>query len=157
MSAVSTRRRTTAAPSGLLRSTAMARLLRLTKSKALNLALGWPRVTSPVGGSILTTSAPRSASIIEHQAPAMTWVQSRTRRPASEVGDVMAMTLGDWRRQHRGDGRRCPDGRRLMNQAKAAQDSRRAKGPERIEAGEIGHGGGGGGDGRETDPAIRGA
>src|SRR5438309_1989378 len=42
------------APCGLAMSTAIERLLRLTKSKALNRAFGWPRVVSPASGSILT-------------------------------------------------------------------------------------------------------
>src|SRR5258705_201912 len=59
------------APRGLARSIASERLLRLTKSKALKRALGWPRVVSPSSGSILITSAPRSASSSEHQKPAI--------------------------------------------------------------------------------------
>src|SRR5438128_866822 len=79
------------APSGRAVSTAIERLLRLTKSKALKRALGWPRVVSPAKGSILMTSAPRSASIIEHQAPAITCVQSSTFSPASGDGGMSVL------------------------------------------------------------------
>src|SRR5207253_1307710 len=54
-----------------------------TKSNGLKSESGRPRVVSPATVSTLITSAPRSASISEHQAPAITWVQSMTRRPSS--------------------------------------------------------------------------
>src|SRR4051812_17137257 len=41
------------------------------------------RATSPVGGSTLITSAPRSASSIVQNGPDSTWVRSTTRSPAS--------------------------------------------------------------------------
>src|SRR5690606_13390035 len=44
------------------------------------------RQGSPSGGSTLTTSAPISASNEPASGPAMIWVQSRTRTPASAPG-----------------------------------------------------------------------
>src|SRR6266702_3948591 len=42
-----------------------------------------PRVWSPSGGSTLITSAPRSASSMQANGPAMTWLTSSTRMPCS--------------------------------------------------------------------------
>src|SRR5262245_37553855 len=72
-------------PSGVLRLSTTLRLPRLT---ALKLGLSDPtapgiwRVESPAGGSILTTSAPRSARSVAQNGPAITCVTSRTRTPA---------------------------------------------------------------------------
>src|SRR5437763_4955213 len=63
--------------------------LRLPRFTALKLGLSAPtapgiwRVESPAGGSILITSAPRSASSIAQKGPAITCVASSTRRPSS--------------------------------------------------------------------------
>src|SRR5437764_3206047 len=86
MSAVRASRFTTSTPRAVFKSTMMLRLPRLT---ALKLGLSVPtapsivRVESSLGGSILTTSAPRSARIIDANGPAITCVTSTTRRPAS--------------------------------------------------------------------------
>src|SRR5262245_26905903 len=45
------------------------------------------RVESPPGGSTLITSAPRSASCIAQNGPAITCVTSRTRIPSRAVGE----------------------------------------------------------------------
>src|SRR6202049_2497732 len=45
----------------------------------------WPRVTSPVGGSNLMTSAPSQAMSCEAVGPAWTCVMSRTRIPESAL------------------------------------------------------------------------
>ena len=64
----------------------MPRLLRLTAQNPV-LSVPWrppmPRVVSPLGGSTLTTSAPRSPSSMVQNGPAITCVKSRTRIPAS--------------------------------------------------------------------------
>jgi len=86
MSAVRASAFTASTPSFVLRLRTTLRLPRLT---ALKLGLSVPtapgivRVESPFGGSILITSAPRSASSIVQNGPAITWVRSTTRRPAS--------------------------------------------------------------------------
>src|SRR5262249_27118371 len=73
-------------PSRIFRFNTRLRLPRLT---ALKLGLSIPtapgicRVESPAGGSILITSAPKSASSIAQNGPAITCVTSRTRRPSS--------------------------------------------------------------------------
>ena len=62
-------------------------MLRFPRLTALKAGVSFPaapgiwRVESPVGGSTLTTMAPRSASIIEQYGPAITCVTSRTRMP----------------------------------------------------------------------------
>ena len=49
-----------------------------------------PRVWSPApGGSILITSAPRSASSMQAYGPAITWLMSSTRTPARGSGSVV--------------------------------------------------------------------
>src|SRR5438874_3513942 len=79
-------RRKTPRPSAFLRFRTRPRLPRLT---ALKLGLSRPtapgitRVESPAGGSILITSAPRSASTIAQYGPAITCVTSSTRRRSS--------------------------------------------------------------------------
>src|SRR5437762_3015092 len=66
--------------------------LRFPRLTALKLWLSCPadpaicRVESPFGGSILMTSAPRSASSMAQKGPAMTCVTSSTLRPASARG-----------------------------------------------------------------------
>src|SRR6476661_4666403 len=86
MSDAAASRMNAARPSAVFRLMTMPRLPRLT---ALKLGLSPPeppgiwRVESPVGGSTLITSAPRSASSIAQNGPAMTCVTSRTRIPAS--------------------------------------------------------------------------
>ena len=76
----------TAAPSGSFRSIAIDRLLRFTWRKYADSspANGGPhrRVPSPSGRSTLTTSAPRSPSIMVQYGPARIWVRSSTRMPA---------------------------------------------------------------------------
>src|SRR5262245_57279774 len=73
-------------PSACFRFRTTLRLPRLT---ALKLGLSEPdapticRVESPDGGSILMTSAPRSARIVEQKGPAMNCVTSRTRTSSS--------------------------------------------------------------------------
>src|SRR5207248_11554090 len=63
--------------------------LRFPRFTALKLGLSAPtapgiwRVESPAGGSILITSAPRSASSIAQKGPAITCVTSSTRSPSS--------------------------------------------------------------------------
>src|SRR5437763_9912436 len=79
-------RRKTPRPSAFLRFRTRPRLPRFT---ALKLGLSAPtapgiwRVESPAGGSILITSAPRSASSIAQKGPAITCVTSSTRSPSS--------------------------------------------------------------------------
>ena len=64
----------------------MPRLLRFMAQNDV-LSVPWrppmPRVESPLGGSILTTSAPRSPNSRVQNGPAMTWVKSRTLTPWS--------------------------------------------------------------------------
>src|SRR5690349_15999204 len=79
-------------PPGVLRSSARLRLLRLALRKTAPWPPrkgGQPRVSSPApGGSIFTTSAPRSPSHWPHKGPARTLEKSRTRTPASGVTSV---------------------------------------------------------------------
>src|SRR5258706_11080487 len=67
-------------------------LLRLNERKKPMPSPGSCRVLSPPGGSILITSAPRSARIIPHVGPMTMCVNSMTRTPSSGsgrgVGDV---------------------------------------------------------------------
>src|SRR3989454_5761197 len=75
-------------PRGPLESSTSERLLRLTARNDAETpgAISCSRrVCSPPGGSILTTSAPMSASSIEQNGPAMTCVWSSTRMPPSAV------------------------------------------------------------------------
>src|SRR6266571_4068176 len=51
------------------------------------------RPGSPVGGSILMTSAPSHASIWVQDGPASYWVRSRTRIPASAFGIAVSLLL----------------------------------------------------------------
>src|SRR6476661_8337133 len=86
MSVGRARRTNASRPAAVFRLSTTLRLPRLT---ALKLGLspatapGIWRVESPDGGSILITSAPRSASSIAQNGPAITCVTSRTRIPAS--------------------------------------------------------------------------
>src|SRR5215813_3036131 len=79
---------------GRLRSSTRLRLLRLSATK-LTLSPsrigGVARPMSPCGGSILTTSAPMSASSVPASGPAMKFASSMTRIPASGFG--MSMSL----------------------------------------------------------------
>src|ERR1700678_2393749 len=69
-----------------------------------------PRVSSPEPGfSILTTSAPRSASICTQVGPASTRVRSNTLTPLSgPVGSVMGHLFADRISNRNGAGRRTP-------------------------------------------------
>src|SRR5437867_5828683 len=86
MSVDRARRANTSRPSSDLRLSTTLRFPRLT---ALKLGLSAPtapgicRVESPAGGSILMASAPRSASSIAQNGPAITCVTSSTRNPSS--------------------------------------------------------------------------
>src|SRR5258706_2952431 len=99
MSVEAASRMKTARPSSLFRLRTMLRLPRLT---ALKLGLSAPtapgicRVESPAGGSILITSAPRSASSIEQNGPAMTCVTSSTRSPFSAEEDDVVISSSDY-------------------------------------------------------------
>ena len=90
-SAVGTSSRRARWPASDLRSRVMLRLLRLIAWKYSDVPPmkcgGISRVLSPVGGSILMTSAPRSASICVLNGPARAWVKSRMRTPASSAGN----------------------------------------------------------------------
>src|SRR5262245_17287011 len=74
--------------------------LRFPRLTALKLWLSVPAdpaiclVESPLGGSILMTSAPRSASSIAQKGPAITCVTSSTLRPASACGPRGPSPLG---------------------------------------------------------------
>src|ERR1700761_5288032 len=76
--------------SGSLKSAATLRLLRFSEAKLwLNespsssvASGGQPRIMSPLGGSTLTTSAPRSASNMPANGPAATWPISPVPRQA---------------------------------------------------------------------------
>src|SRR5262245_31372979 len=74
---------------GRLRSRTRLRLLRVSATK-LTLSPsrigGVARPMSPCGGSILTTSAPMSASSVPASGPAMKFASSMTRIPASGFG-----------------------------------------------------------------------
>src|SRR5688572_26916717 len=95
MSARCSSRRSACWPAGVLRSSTMPRLPRLT---ALNAALSCPaapairRVVSPSGGSTLITSAPISHSCMAQKGPAITCVTSRTRIPSSAFGPLLMST-----------------------------------------------------------------
>src|SRR5258705_10380819 len=73
-------------------------LLRLKVRKKPMPRPGRLRVLSPPGGSILITSAPRSARIIPHVGPMTMCVNSMTRTPSSGsgrgVGDVASCLVG---------------------------------------------------------------
>src|SRR5215813_8425904 len=82
--------RTCSAPRPSL-SSARLRLLRLSATKLTLSPLtsgGIARPMSPLGGSILTTSAPMSASRVPASGPAMKLASSITRIPASGFGIV---------------------------------------------------------------------
>ena len=88
MSARSARRRTSATPSGSWRSMQIERLPRFAQRKYVDSpsTKGGPQLrvgSPPPGRSTLTTSAPRSASIIEQYGPARMRERSRTRTPSS--------------------------------------------------------------------------
>src|SRR5581483_10533597 len=107
-SARAARSRTSLAPSGRWRSTAIPRLLRFT---AANTALMPPRPARPrqsrrssprPGRSTLMTSAPRSARSMAQYGPATTREQSSTRMPARSAGvsgarapGAASLTAGD--------------------------------------------------------------
>src|SRR5688572_416668 len=80
---------TRASPAGRLRSTHKERLLRLKVGKKPKAGPVRRRVLSPAGaGSILITSAPRSARIMPQLGPMTMWLNSSTRMPASGRGPV---------------------------------------------------------------------
>ena len=111
-SAFPTRSRNTARPAFVFKSTATLFLLRCSFTKmALTFhgssAGGAPpsqppsgrppryrRGPRPIGASIFTTSAPRSASIRVANGPAQTWVRSRMRRPRSGPSAIDGGELG---------------------------------------------------------------
>src|SRR2546430_8872013 len=66
-------------PSGVLMLTAMSRLPRWQPKNGLPAM----RIPSPVAGSTLMTSMPRSARIIGPNGPARYWPKSMSRRPSS--------------------------------------------------------------------------
>ena len=94
-------RRSTAAPSGCFRSSAMLRLLRFA---AMNWPLmprlrNWPEVrqVSPVRVSTLMISAPQSPRVCVPNGPNSTVVRSRMRKPFSgPVGVVIAVRVPGW-------------------------------------------------------------
>ena len=75
-------------------------MLRLPRLTALKLGLSVPdapgicRVESPAGGSTLMTVAPRSASIIAQNGPAITCVTSSTRRPSRARRNLVIYSSG---------------------------------------------------------------
>src|SRR5689334_8424761 len=91
MSACAARRCRAAWPSGRLRSRARLRLLRLKAAKKPAAKPPSPRVWSPRGaGSILITSAPRSANTRPQVGPITVWLNSRTFSPAKGRADISA-------------------------------------------------------------------
>src|SRR6058998_2193840 len=89
------RRMRTSRPSFILRLITTLRFPRLTALKlglSPRTAPGICRVESPDGGSILITSAPRSARTIAQNGPAITCVTSSTRRPSSAVDLVIGLS-----------------------------------------------------------------
>ena len=87
MSDFAARRRTASWPSGFLRSSVTERLLRdctCHHSETPFLILRQRRSGSPSpGGSTFTTSAPKSASVLAQNGPAIRLPSSRTLTPAS--------------------------------------------------------------------------
>src|SRR5215472_4369427 len=100
-SAVRASRRNTSLPAAALRSRTTDRLLRLSRTNGeLSPPTNGPakRTWSPPSGcSILITSAPRSASCMPQNGPAMKLPTSRTRTPAS--GPAISGQLGHDERQ----------------------------------------------------------
>src|SRR6185436_9892170 len=85
-------------PSSVFRLRTMLRLPRLRALKpglSVPTAPGICRVESPAGGSTLMRSAPRSASSIAQNGPAITCVTSSTRRP-SRADDLFIWLLIIW-------------------------------------------------------------
>src|ERR1700760_4922952 len=133
MSARSTRARNSARSAGAFRSNATERLLRF---QIMNGALspltkgGMPRALSPAPGcSILTTSAPWSASIIAQYGPDRCEVRSSTRSPSSApamsssprvVGGASLMAW--WLIKKPSDGRSGTE-RALMDEIQVAVDA----------------------------------
>src|SRR5947209_4578388 len=109
----------TSRPSLDLRLSTTLRFPRLT---ALKLGLSAPtapgicRVESPAGGSILTTSAPRSARSMAQNGPAITCVTSSTCRPSSALDTVIRPFV--------------PDGGSLVHRAHDVRHRRPAGGPD---------------------------
>ena len=93
-SASSASARTAAWPSGKRRSSATLRLLRDCTSHHTLVpsrnSRHWRSGSPPCTGSILITSAPKSASVLPANGPAMSWPSSSTLRPckASAVGSI---------------------------------------------------------------------
>src|SRR2546423_2229380 len=89
-----------ARPSDDPRSQVTPRLFTLAASHGMERSLletsptkgGWSRSGSPPGGSIFTTSAPRSARIRPHTAPERS-ARSRTRQPPRSEGSCVASVL----------------------------------------------------------------
>src|SRR5947207_9238673 len=93
MSVARARRVKTSRPSAALRLMTALRFPRLTALKgglSAPTAPGICLVESPAGGSILITSAPRSARSIAQNGPAITCVTSSTRKPSSARDVVIA-------------------------------------------------------------------
>src|SRR5437667_4991177 len=93
-SAVATSRRATSTPRGDFKSRTMLFLPAFNCPKLVLAPCrsgGRVRIMSPSGASILTTSAPRSASIRPQCGPAIVVVKSSTRRPAKAL--VISITL----------------------------------------------------------------
>ena len=82
MSAVAMRRSAASRPSGVCRSSATLFLLRLKSGKNPAPDPSRRRVLSPAIGSILITSAPRSASTMPQVGPITMCVNSMTRMPS---------------------------------------------------------------------------
>src|SRR2546421_4338466 len=98
--AVAARRANSARPSADFRSQVTPRLFTFAASHGMERALfstsptngGCSRSASPPGGSIFTTSAPRSARIRPHTAPERS-ARSRTRQPPRSEGSCVAPVL----------------------------------------------------------------
>src|SRR6185503_123083 len=85
--------------SSFFKSRTTERLLRLTLRKIAPMP-GWRnghacRITSPSGGSTLTTSAPKSARICVAYGPITTVVRSRTRTPVSGPAMLFRLDVGE--------------------------------------------------------------
>src|SRR5687767_4708732 len=132
-------------PSDCLRSRTTLRLFRLS---ARNGALSSPficnrrppiaRERSPSGGSTLMTSAPRSASNIVQNGPAMTCDRSTTRTPSSGVVTVDSSGSRRGRRRRRRRGGTCgvlvePEPERDRGEYKERRGEERHAHAQRVE------------------------
>src|SRR5499426_3932126 len=99
-----------ARPRGLLRFSVTAFLHEFNRRKnhasSPRLSESAVRPGSPVGGSILITSAPSHASIWVQLGPASYWVRSRTRIPSRALGMSLPPRLRGVRREAHGLGAR---------------------------------------------------